>query len=404
VAVRLQEDGSAMEKIIPVIYHQQDRTANDSYCGAASAQMVLHSIGAGLFQQPEIFEENIVTADSVSWQSAPDGLCAALKARRPTGSTVQFKMWPLLSIEAMSRKVCWSIFHHDLAPIVLHDGTHWVVVTGFEADAQPESAGDTNYNIVKFFIHNPYPPTPTEINPPPHTTIEDADDGCQGRGVPNEEIYYEDWQTMYPCMSGDWTGKFIVICDPDHPAAGLVDAITDLGDPIDDPIEIARRAGVGLDGARRRLPGPVDAPLELQQGVPILVEREDIYPPRYYYVVPFQDPDGQVTLLVSVSAHEAGGVSGSISGPAVTTLLANTVDRETLIQEFVGKSVEVQGVTVTLQEEDLYEHLVWRPCIESLSPYWPFYRFDAEGPDGELKVYVRIDGEIFPELHVALGM
>ena len=76
----------------------------------------------------------------------------------------------------------------------------------------------------------------------------------------------------------------------------------------------------------------------------------------------------------------------------------------TLIAVLFLVPVCVGAQTVTLQATDLYPHLVWQPCAESLCPYWPIYRFDVGGPDSDTKVYVRIDGELFPELRSASGM
>ena len=42
----------------------------------------------------------------------------------------------------------------------------------------------------------------------------------------------------------------------------------------------------------------------------------------------------------------------------------------------------------------MYPHLVWRPCLESLSPYSPFYLFTV----GTHHIYVRIDGPVFASL------
>ena len=39
--------------------------------------------------------------------------------------------------------------------------------------------------------------------------------------------------------------------------------------------------------------------------------------------------------------------------------------------------------------------LVWRPCLESLSPFYPFHLFTI----GNRQIYVRIDGAIFTTLH-----
>lgn len=42
-----------------------------------------------------------------------------------------------------------------------------------------------------------------------------------------------------------------------------------------------------------------------------------------------------------------------------------------------------------------YPLLVWKPCRESLSPYFPFHLFTA----GDQHIYVRTDGAVFTRLH-----
>ena len=44
----------------------------------------------------------------------------------------------------------------------------------------------------------------------------------------------------------------------------------------------------------------------------------------------------------------------------------------------------------------LYPTLVWRPCLESLSPFVPFHMVTA----GDYRIYVRLDGRIFATLHI----
>ena len=70
---------------LALAYHQQD---TDYYCGAACAQMVLDSIGAGLLDQDDLYADNHShsTIDSgVNWATAPDGLQWTLNDRRPAG-------------------------------------------------------------------------------------------------------------------------------------------------------------------------------------------------------------------------------------------------------------------------------------------------------------------------------
>ena len=50
-----QEDEMTVSENLSVPYHQQD---TDYYCGAACAQMVLDSLGAGLLDQNQLYSDN----------------------------------------------------------------------------------------------------------------------------------------------------------------------------------------------------------------------------------------------------------------------------------------------------------------------------------------------------------
>lgn len=57
---------------LAVSYHQQD---TDYYCGAACAQMVLDSLGAGLLDQNQLYNDNHShSTTEAGWATAPDGL------------------------------------------------------------------------------------------------------------------------------------------------------------------------------------------------------------------------------------------------------------------------------------------------------------------------------------------
>ncbi|HET9850926.1 MAG TPA: hypothetical protein VFP56_00305 [Candidatus Limnocylindrales bacterium] len=73
----------AVHELLSVPYHQQD---TDVYCGAACAQMVLDSIGAGIQAQDGIYtDERNHTNELASWYNPPDGLQWVLNDRRPAG-------------------------------------------------------------------------------------------------------------------------------------------------------------------------------------------------------------------------------------------------------------------------------------------------------------------------------
>jgi hypothetical protein len=423
----LSIDEAAFFALVPVHgvrFHQQDDHGDVYYCGAASAQMVLESIGAGLIDQDPLFSE--IQAHSAAdpgmiWFSAPDGLTCTLNNRKPASFLDTFKLWVLDSEEAISRKICWAI-QRGVAPIALIEGgAHWLVVVGFTASGVPTSSTDTGYDIESFDVFNPIPVT--SGGPPPH--LPNGLDHC-GTGYDFGALYRGDeyetssyapqggatggdgWRTDYmtPVRSGRLAGKFVAICDEDPPPDVDVTPIVLSDSLITDLEEIKARATTGLNASgQAQRPAWNSALNGAQVGEPLLVEREYLDPPRFYYIVPFLRGDSDVPVLALVDAYESGGLAGSIAapGPNGSTHFNRALSRDAVIQTFAGQQVEVDGAMVTLEAADLHKNLVWRPCGESLSPYWPIYRFDVGGPGGP-KVYIRIDGELFTELHEGFGM
>jgi hypothetical protein len=74
-------------------------------------------------------------------------------------------------------------------------------------------------------------------------------------------------------------------------------------------------------------------------------------------------------------------------------------DRKSVLERIVGNRFELgkrQGRLLVRKEAVcMYPTLVWKPCRESLSPFWPFYLFTV----GAYRLYVRIDGAVFTTLH-----
>jgi hypothetical protein len=86
--------------------------------------------------------------------------------------------------------------------------------------------------------------------------------------------------------------------------------------------------------------------------------------------------------------------SGGMAAPTVSRLfLAQQDARRTILNTKV--SLGVDGTVVTRPETLVpYPTLVWEPCLESLSPYYPFRMFIA----GVHRLYVRVDGKVFTKL------
>lgn len=391
-------------------YHQQD---TDYYCGAACAQMVLDSVGAGLLDQDDLYADNHGHSTTESgWATAPDGLLWTLNNRKPASPTFNgyFVLDALDNEDAISRGIVWTIHHYRVSPVALVFGwAHWIVIRGYTASASPTSFGDTSYSINGFMVNNPWPPVPsatdpTKAPPPPHS----ASDGCGGggdRGVADEHIAYSTWQSDYMTgvPGGHWSGKFVAVCDPDPPPSGpgvlsphLMKALP--GDRLIDAATATARAQEGLLSYGLAARGHFKTAMTTSTyGSPTLVQRLDRLD-SFYYLVPAHSPDACTPLLVSVDAR-TGLYKQSLAYAPGAPSHARMLGRSNAQQMVSGQRFELpdrQG-RLRVRPEALchFPTLVWKPCRESLSPFYPFHLFTV----GNQRLYVRIDGAVFTELH-----
>lgn len=394
-----------MQENLAVGYHQQD---TGYYCGAGCAQMVLDSIGAGILDQVGLYADNHAhsTLDAgVNWATGPDGLTWTLNDRRPASFSNYFVLFALASEDLISRKIVWTIHHYQVAPVALVYGwQHWIVVRGYDASVAPSTYSDTSYSINAFDVNNPWPPTPAPAPPPPHT----AGDACGGggiRGVANEHITYATWQSTYMTgvPGGHWSGKFVAVCDPEPPPDSHGDRRPSrerpAGERLLDPQEAAGQALEGLreyglyerDDWRKVLEGA-------EPGEPVLVERLD-RPGSYYYIVPMGREGREMAAAASVDAR-FGDYLQALTLPEPAPNFLEPLAREAVLKLVLDQKIELpeyRGELLLLRDDLLcvYPVLVWKPCRESLSPFYPFRMITV----GDQRLYVRSDGRIFTQLH-----
>jgi hypothetical protein len=393
---------------LAVPHHQQD---TNYYCGAACAQMVLETIGAGLLDQDPLYADNhahSTTDVAVNWYTGPDGLEWTMNDRRPAGFSNIFVLFALGSEDAISRKIVWTIHHYNVAPIALVYGwDHWIVVRGYQASDAPSSSADNSYTITSFDINNPWPYAPSWDNPalappPPHA----AGDGCGtggNRGVADENVSYATWQSTYMTgvPGGHWAGQFLAVCDPEPPPKypGEQQRPKRLdGERIIEPDMAAEFAVNGLHEyglyERKQWGRTLEG---TEPGEPVLVQHLD-RPDTFYYIVPMQFSPEKVPVLVSVDARFGDYRQASAIHEGESQLIARHEPDE-LLKMVVGQKFDLgdrEGrLLVREQALCLYPIPVWKPCRESLSPFWPFYMFSV----GDQRLYVRIDGAVFTKLH-----
>ena len=387
---------------LPVVYHQQD---TNYYCGAACAQMALDEIGAGLLPQDDLYNENHShSTTEAGWATGPDGLQYTMNDRRPASFNNWFALFTLANEDSISRKICWTIHHYKVAPIALLYGSqHWIVARGYDASAAPASSADNSYTITGFEVNNPWPPTPSPGPPPPHS----AADGCGSggsRGIANEHISYASWQSTYMTgvPAGHWAGQFVAVCDPDPPAplpAGTTPVTRRFDGATLLSSEQSGRLAVELLDELKLAKRPVwgKALAKVKPQTPLLVQRLD-RKDSFYYIVPLGASAERSSAAVVLDARygvypqsaalpeTTNSVIGSLSAKAALEAILN---RRFDLEDFAGRVLARPGAICSC------DSLVWKPCLESLSPFFPFYRFTVGGAT----LYVRIDGAIFTALH-----
>jgi hypothetical protein len=380
---------------LTVPYHQQD---TDYYCGAACAQMVLDEIGAGLLDQDDLYSEN-------HSHEAPPGNPAGLPHGHP-----YFALDALASEDSLSRMLVWTIHYWQVAPIALvFHAQHWIVVRGYTASAAPNNSNDSAYSMQSFDVNNPWPPVPSWgppqnpalAPPPPHS----ATDGCGAggnRGTADENISYTAWHDTYMTGVdfGHWNGTFVAICDPAPPPRPGAPSFRQKPLRTKRLIAAADAPKHALDGLKAY---GLDARrdyaqlLRLKFDNGILVQRLD-HPDMFYYIVPVRESADVAPLAITVDAltgvYRQSAIRATDRGSVFTTL-----PRDRALKAVAGQSFDLPefGGRLLVREDALcqYPHLVWKPCRESLSPYYPFYKFTV----GSQTLYVRTDGAVFTALH-----
>jgi hypothetical protein len=395
-----------MNEELTVGYHQQD---TDYYCGAACAQMVLHSVGQPLISQDTLYSDNRAhTVEPNSWSTAPDGLQWVMNNHQ---AGKYFALDSLDSADAIDRMLCWTIHYWKVAPIALvEDGNHWVSVHGYTASAAPTSSDDPSYTISSFDIKDPWPPDPPPGPPPPHTDGDSCGSGG-AHGAANVNVSYTSWQTDYVTANQFgtlWLGKFVAVCDPDPPLAFGDRARLEPrrffdGDRLLEASTARETALIRAEETGLFTREPWGRIFEgVRPGEPILVQRLD-RADSYYWIVPANDGEGDPRGAVSIDAR-FGDYLSAVRLHAADRVLFAFRDVEELLEHVATPRIELPDGASRLifrpEGASVHPAYVWKPCRESLSPFYPF-RMLTIGP---FRIYVRVfDGAIFTSLTNTTG-
>lgn len=157
----------------------------------------------------------------------------------------------------------------------------------------------------------------------------------------------------------------------------------------DKAIEYARAAA--RDFAESRLK------IALQSAEPqaaTLVQRID-HKDAYYFIVPFNIGSRETARFIidafGGKLTEASGITESAK-----SLPRYLSSQDALDRMFTARAASRLKWEFEFRREHIGVHpvLVWKPCRQSPSPFWPFYQFSVGGS----LVYLRVDGALFNTL------
>lgn len=380
-------------------HHQQD---TDYYCGAATAQMILDSIGAGILDQDVLYISNHTHNSQSGWFTDPDGLAYTLRHSKPASFTNTFVVYGKPTEAEGSHKIVYTLYHYNVATgtLVFPYG-HWIAVIGVQTDVEPSGA----YSINGFWINNPWPYVPSFDNPtlappPPHSNT----DGCGSggnRGIENEWVSYSDWQSTY-FIGYNWRGslEYISVCDPEPPKIGelIMKRIEYFakGDRIINPKNILEFSLRSIEKYNLQQDKKFAEAFEgTTPGKPQLIQRLDS-PNEFYYLVPFLNYKEKISVVAKMDAL-FGNIQGAtgLKKPLEKLIISQDVVKEKVIGQSIELGRKMGKLKVHPEAYCLYPTLVWKPCYESRSPYYPFYMITV----GSHQIYIGYDGKIYPELH-----
>jgi hypothetical protein len=438
-------------------FHQQE---TNTWCAATCAQMVLHYLSP---HNPPLDQDILRTnienraraiEPEIAWFGAPDGLEATLNAFPPAPPGGRFHLLACATESEVSRRIVWSLERHHVPAIALVYGMkHWLIVRGYTADRRPTGPSDTGYRIISFDLYDPWPPVPDRNPghwPPPHI---DGADGCgsgSDRGIALNHISYDGWRsgggilnsgymTGVPdeAVGSKWKGLFLAIVDPsdddllgdgdDTPQEPAQPDQDGADDPAPYPARqishhIAQSTAVNAlreveqerEGWRERLagasPGQPHHIDTLHPAVPApaapdsLLHAATMRPGTTlhhtpYYIVPFEKP-GHTPVAVRVDSS-TGTYLQSVAAQDDGQSVIQFVDLNDILTSLEGRQLDFEGARVIFHKAEMEPDvpLGWKPCRESMSPFYPFYIVTLNTRSGKHEFYVRAhDGEIFTHL------
>jgi Papain-like cysteine protease AvrRpt2 len=398
---------------LTVPYHQQD---SDMFCGEATAQMILASRG-NLYQQAEL--SNGLSCSSCNGGTSPQALQDLLNEKLPSEPFFS-QRWDVNMDEGCQTIVAGLLAGSGVAAMV-NGSSHWVLVTGVNLVGDP---AQKPYTIDSFFINDPEPETAAILradqgyrSPPlPH----DPMDTCGHKGVygsASTQVPLCEWRDTYwsaPCTIGDQIGYVTVSTaapaqKSDYfadykrtyakqlaefaPARVHPSTVRSLSYPEREAVA-KRAAERGIRDHGILAKGPLAERLAGYHLGDLTYHTDLGDPPRHSYQIRLMRGVEQIgTACVDAETLKFRGVQ------APASIMPTPAEmREITLGALKSRTASLRDILgpFELAHElfTIHPALVWRPCRQSMSRYYPFIQVNLAGTI----LYVGLDGRVHRRL------
>lgn len=376
-------------KNLPVTRYTQQTSL---WCGPACAQMYLEYDGCDMIWSNSYMMQFVLYYDyiephndpskwgTVQWVTDPCGMEGGLGAYQEDYGGGRYKDYYLISrADPVAGTLGMASFIHNSeepSAALIYAGAHWVLPKG--GKYRVETTPVRYEGVVKvygFWVHDPAP-----------------------GGWNDVYVTADDWVSDYftPIQAGGsaWDDKVVYVADPSCENQDL-SSVEIYYDPERGSVSGREAKTVLEEGLRSHGFYSDDHPDRSMIGAtlrePIFVKSEGDFPD--YYIVPIVKRGSIVALgMVDAEEGEFMGLTYAIGGlteyPTVSRGEAlDKIKRGMKIMDNENPEL-VESIRASLE-------LSWKPCIETWSPYMPFWSAKVEGNP----VYIGQGGEVFENLN-----
>lgn len=366
-------------------------------CGAACAQMILHSggkVGKSNAIEDQLWDEikanttpggNIVVPspppcgtfanqvteackpDALCWCTYPDALATTINDHLGPGGGVKVVRDNDATGLGLTARIVASVASGTAPAVLVHNATHWVVVYGFRAGGVASTLLVGSQNASHVYVHDP-------------------------EWLATQTLYdIEGFTSEYldaPVACGVFGGRQIMVGADTATPADLKVALPELKGPsidrILEPTLVLKQAQT--DTAALAATGEWSAALSHAQVRDPLLVADPTPAGKDYYLVDFRTGDHS-TARMTYNAR-TGRLVG-VSGITDTADYLPDAMLATDVPDMLTRRMGLDAASIRVDPT-----LTWKPCDQSHTRFQPFYVVH----DGTSIVYVRVDGEVFTRL------